>query len=107
MDKQALWYLFLLIVVEIFAWYFLKKQHVDNNESYTILFFFTFALIPWILIKMVKLEGIAVTNMYWNIATTILVILLGYFMFKEKINSLQYIELGLVVLSILLLSIGG
>ncbi len=107
MNKEAINYLVLLIVVEILAWYFLKKQHVENNETYTFLFFFTFALIPWILLKLVKLEGIAVTNMYWNIATTILVLFLGYFIFKEKLNNLQYIGIGLGFLSILLLSIGG
>ena len=99
MQQQAIVYLFLLIVVEILAWYFLKKQHIEKNENYAILFFFTFALIPWILLRLVKLEGIAITNIYWNIASTLLVLFLGYFVFKEELNNTQYIGIALGILS--------
>ena len=105
MKSQAIEYILFLIIVEILAWYFLKKQHVEQNDTYMFLFFFFFALIPWILIQLVKLEGIAITNVYWNIASTMLVILLGYFVFKEKINSVQYIGVGLGLLSIALLTL--
>jgi len=105
MKSQAIGYILLLIIVEILAWYFLKKQHIEENDTYMFLFFFFFALIPWILIQLVKLEGIAITNVYWNIASTMLVILLGYFVFKEKINSVQYIGVGLGILSIALLTL--
>ena len=105
MKNQAIGYILLLIIVEILAWYFLKKQHIEENDTYMFLFFFFFALIPWILIQLVKLEGIAITNVYWNIASTMLVILLGYFVFKEKINSVQYIGVGFGILSIALLTL--
>jgi multidrug transporter EmrE-like cation transporter len=105
MKSQAIGYILLLIIVEILAWYFLKKQHIEENDTYIFLFFLLFSLIPWILIQLVRLEGIAITNVYWNIASTMLVILLGYFVFKEKINSVQYIGVGLGILSITLLTI--
>ena len=105
MKSQAIGYILLLIIVEILAWYFLKKQHIEENDTYMFLFFFFFALIPLILIQLVKLEGIAITNVYWNIASTMLVILLGYFVFKEKINSVQYIGVGFGILSIALLTL--
>ena len=106
MQQEAIVYLFLLIIVEILAWYFLKKQHIEQNENYTLLFFFTFALIPWILIRLVKLEGIAITNTYWNIASTLLVLFLGYFIFKEELNNAQYIGIALGIVSIALITLG-
>ena len=105
MKSQAIGYILLLIIVEILAWYFLKKQHIEENDTYIFLFFLLFSLIPWILIELVRLEGIAITNVYWNIASTMLVILLGYFVFKEKINSVQYIGVGFGILSIALLTL--
>lgn len=103
--KELLILVSLIIIVEIASWYCLKKQYVDNNKVYLYLFFALYAMIPILLLQTVKYEGIGVTNMLWNIATTTLVLLMGYFIFKEHINHYQYLGVGLGILAIVLLTL--
>lgn len=106
-NKNLLYLIGLIVFVEVLSWYCLKKQYVDNNKIYLYLFFALYAIIPFLLIKTLKYEGIGVTNMLWNIASTILVLLIGYFVFKEHINHYQYFGIGLGILSILLLTLSN
>lgn len=105
--KQLKWLLLAIVIVEVLSWYCLKKQYISGNKIYLVPFFALYAIIPFLLIQTLKYEGIGVTNMLWNIASTILVLLMGYFIFKEHVNGYQYIGIGLGVLSIVLLSISN
>jgi len=99
-------YLLLIIsIIECSAWFFLKKNYLTNNKTYLLLYLMLYMIIPFFLIKTLKYEGIGITNMLWNIASTTLVLLIGYFIFKEHINHYQYIGIGLGILAIVLLSL--
>jgi multidrug transporter EmrE-like cation transporter len=104
MDKKAINLLLLLIVVEIIAWYFLKKYSVDKTNIYLTLYLLFFLTIPFILLKIVNTEGIAVTNSLWNVATTTLVLFLGMFIFDENINKRQLFGVTLGVVSIVFIT---
>jgi len=111
-DKNSckMWgWLLLLISVEVTTWFFLKKYYITENNKNLFLgiFLSIYILIPFILIKLVKYEGIGILNMVWNICSTTLVIILGYYIFNEKINNIQYFGIGLGMLSIVLLSLNN
>lgn len=97
-------YLLLIIsIIECTAWFFLKKNYLTNNKTYLLLYLMLYMIIPFFLIKTLKYEGIGVVNMLWNIISTIVVILIGYYVFSERINHLQYLGIGLGFLSIILI----
>lgn len=105
MDKKAINLLLLLITIEIIAWYFLKKYSVDpTSKTYLALYLLFFLTIPFVLIKIVQTEGIAITNTLWNVATTTLVLFLGMFIFNENINKKQLIGIILGIFSILFIT---
>ncbi len=103
--KELILLVSLIIIVEVASWYCLKKQYVDNKKIYLYLFFALYTIIPFLLIRTLKYEGIGVTNMLWNIASTTLVLLIGYFIFNEHINHYQYFGIGFGILAILLLTL--
>jgi multidrug transporter EmrE-like cation transporter len=103
--KELIILLIIIIMVEDLSWYFMKKQYVDNNKIYLYIFFALYACIPFLLLQTLKYEGIGVTNMLWNIASTAIVLLIGYFIFKESINHYQYLGIGFGILAIVLLSL--
>ena len=94
-----------IIIAELITWYSLKKQHLEKDKFYLYIYFSMFLVIPVLLLLAVKYEKIIITNMMWNIASTILVLLLGYFIFKEHITTYQYIGICLGLLSIVFLAI--
>jgi len=104
-SKEIIYLLILIVTVEVLSWYCLKKQYVSGDKKYLIMFFALYACIPFLLIQTLKYEGIGITNMLWNIASTTLVLLIGYFIFKEHINHYQYLGIGLGILAIVLLSL--
>lgn len=103
--KDFLIILTVIIIAEIITWYSLKKQHLEKDKFYLYIYFAMFLVIPVLLLLTVKYEKIIITNMMWNIASTMLVLILGYFMFKEDITTYQYIGISLGLLSIVFLAI--
>jgi len=94
-----------IIIAELITWYTLKKQHLEKDNFYLYIYFSVFLAIPVLLLLAVKYEQIIITNMMWNIASTILVLVLGYYIFKEHITTYQYIGICLGLLSIVFLAI--
>jgi len=59
-----------------------------------------------LLVKTLEYEGIGMVNFLWNIFSTILMFIIGIYIFKEKINYLQiigilvsFLGIGIVLLS--------
>ncbi len=84
-----------IVMAELITWYSLKKQHLEKDKFYLYIYFSVFLAIPVLLLLAVKYEQIIITNMMWNIASTILVLVLGYYIFKEHITTYQYIGICL------------
>ena len=102
--KELILLLFLIVLVEVASWFCLKKQYLDKNKFFLVLFFILYAILPFLLLRTLKYEGIGITNMLWNIASTTLVLIIGYFIFKEHVNHWQYLGIGLGLISIVLLT---
>jgi len=68
----------------------------------TVIFFgaagYTFA-------KSLKYEGAAITNILWIGLSTVLVGILGYFIFKEEISSIQLIGMAVIVIGLVLINL--
>ncbi len=62
-------------------------------------------VVPYVLLHLVEAVGMGFANFIWNICTTILAIIVGYYYFNEKIDKLHIISLFLGILSLILLAI--
>ena len=60
-------------------------------------------VIPYMIISSLNFSGIGTVNFLWNIITTVCMIIIGYYLFNEKVNHLHLISLLLGIASIILL----
>lgn len=64
-----------------------------------------YAIQPWIFLQSLKFESLIVMNLMWDLISDILVTLVGFFYFKERLGPYKSIGVALSILSILLMSI--
>jgi multidrug transporter EmrE-like cation transporter len=64
-------------------------------------------IIPYMIVKTLNYDGIGTVNLMWNIITTVAMIIIGYYLFNEKITNLHIISLMLGIASIVLLHMAG
>jgi multidrug transporter EmrE-like cation transporter len=60
-------------------------------------------VIPYMILYSLHFSGIGTVNFLWNIITTVSMIIIGYYLFNEKINHLHLISLLLGISSIVIL----
>jgi multidrug transporter EmrE-like cation transporter len=96
---------FILASSEIIAMTFLQKYVKENFEKKYLYFgvFIYGVIIPYMIIKTLNYDGIGTVNLMWNIITTVGMIVIGYYLFNEKISKLHIISLMLGIASIVLL----
>ena len=59
-----------------------------------------YAFQPFVFFKAMSHSNMLTTNLIWNLASNILVTLLGVFFFKEKIKGLKWLAIGLSLFSL-------
>lgn len=59
-----------------------------------------YAFQPFVFLKAMSHSNMLTTNLIWNLASNILVTLLGVFFFKEKIKGLKWLAIGLSLFSL-------
>jgi len=59
-----------------------------------------YAFEPYVFLKAMAHSNMLTTNLIWNLASNILVTLLGVFFFKEKIKGLKWLAIGLSLFSL-------
>ena len=64
-----------------------------------------YAIQPWIFLESLKFESLIVMNLMWDLISDILVTLVGFFYFKERLGPYKTIGVALSILSITLMSI--
>lgn len=103
MDNSDLFWLFSIIIAESFALYYVKKYSInDTNNVFIYVSIILYAYIPFALYKIThNCSGIAVTNIVWNIASTIYGLIIGMLLFDENITFEQKIGISLGFLSII------
>ena len=54
-----------------------------------------------------KINSMAILNIYWNLISSVVVALIGFFYYKEQVNSLKTIAILLAFVSISIFTIDG
>lgn len=97
-----------LVFCEFWALYFIQKAQKVNNSKLVIpsmlLYGFGVALL---LYKLMNFRSIAIINFLWNVCSTISGFFITLYIFKEKVNNLEWLGAALGVLSIGLIIYGG
>lgn len=111
MDKniwiKVLGIISLIVILDIIAWWLLKKYHLTKQNCYLYMAIVIYAMMPLLIIKVLKYEGIGSTNMIWNIFSTTIVLLMGYFLFNESLTHYQFLGVMFGILAIVLLCLGN
>jgi len=92
-----------LIILESISITLLKKSSVNNNKLY-IISLIIYILILYILFFLFKKNPISIIFTLWNMGTIIMISLIGWFYYKQKLNNYQLIGLLMALLSIPLLN---
>jgi multidrug transporter EmrE-like cation transporter len=59
-----------------------------------------YAFQPYVFLKAMAHSNMLTTNLIWNLASNIMVTLLGVFFFKEKVKGLKWLAIGLSLFSL-------
>lgn len=90
-----------LTLIEACAMSLLKKYSIEKNIYYFLPVFILYGIMaPLLIIKNLEYEGIATLNILWNIMSTLVVLLIGLIIFKEKVSHLHLTSLLFSVLAI-------
>jgi len=54
-----------------------------------------YALDPWIFLKSLSVEGMAIMNLVWNLVSNVFVTGVGIFLFKEQMTVLKWVGIVL------------
>lgn len=93
-----------LALSETIAMTSLTKYSKSYNPYYLIAGSVIYGIvIPYLLLSSLNLAGIGTVNLLWNIITTVSMIIIGYYIFNEKVNHLHIISLLLGVGSVIIL----
>jgi len=86
-------FLVLTILSETAAVIFMKLSAGFENKLYAVLAIITYALSFVFLTLTLKHLPAGITNGIWAAASTILVTILGYFILKEKLTTIQLVSI--------------
>jgi multidrug transporter EmrE-like cation transporter len=82
-----------------------KLWNINKNPIFLVTICLLFAGAGYMFAKSLKYEGIGITNAIWTSVSAILVVVTGYFLFKENITPIQIagilvISVGLVLINL-------
>ena len=66
-----------------------------------------YAMQPYLFIKGMNYEGMAVMNLVWNLSSNVIITLAGVFLFKESILGLRWVAILMSVFSLILFAWTG
>ena len=93
-------YLVFTILAETGAVICMKLSHGFNNKFYTVSAIALYGLSFLFLTLTLKYLPAGIANGIWAAASTILVAVLGIFIFNEKLTMVQTVSLGLIVIGL-------
>ncbi len=108
-DISLLKWLAVLVFFEFFALYFIQKSNESGeNKNYIILSCLLYGLpVALLLSKLVEFKNIGVVNFMWNVASTLSGFFIAMYLFNYKVNNLEWLGVGLGILSLGLIIMGG
>jgi len=106
MNIQDLFWLSLIIILEVTALYNVKYAATSTKSWWLSVAVVCYALIPVALFKIVQRgSGIAITNLVWNIASSLYGLGIGVILFREELTANQKIGVSLGLVSVWLMII--
>ena len=97
-------YLLFITIFSISSQYVFKKIHLiknkNNHNSLLVLGLALYTLTGVCIYNILKYGNIIILNIIWHIVYFIILFLMGYLLFNEKINSFQIIALILGLISV-------
>ena len=101
---------FMLILTVLFEAYALYSiQHFQKTKiyKYIIICCIIYGIfIPYFIYQLLESQGIGIVNFLWNIFSTISGLLIGVYLFKEKVQNIQWIGVLLGILAFFLIIFG-
>lgn len=107
MNRTIIFLLLLIILSEASAQFFLQKHANSPTQSQNLIFGMTlYALIGYLYFRLLSSgkQSLTLANTLWNVGSTILISLVGYFFFKQILNRTQLFGIVLVLVGTILLS---
>jgi len=107
-DNYFYLYLFLITLFSISSQYLFKKiQKKELSNNYLIFGLLMYSLLGFVIYKLLHYGNILILNIIWHLIYFILLFLMGYFIFQEKINFEKIIALILGFISLFIFMIYG
>lgn len=104
-SKKTYLLFLLLIFSEMVALYSIKKYKETHKNMYTFLAILGYMMVAITLIKIVeKNDTVSLTNVFWNVLSSVYGLFIGYMLFKEKITRNQFLGVMLAIISIVLIN---
>ena len=85
----------------------ISEKHLETTRllRYMIAPTLLYALQPWIFYNALNFEGLAITNLLWNVISDLLLSFIGIFYFKEQLGSYKKIGIAASVIAIIFMSL--
>ena len=97
-------YLSLMSIIDIFMESSVKIFNISNNIKYIIIACLLYAIQPLFFYKLLQYNNsIGISNISWNITSSLIIILFGIYKFNESYSKKQIIGIILGVISLGLL----
>ena len=104
LNKEIGILLLVVILAETAAQYFLEKMADKKSKLYLMIGLALYIVVGFTYYKMlVAGSKLAVANALWNAGTSVLVAVVGYLFFKQKLTKEQILGLGLVIAGVYLI----
>ena len=95
-------YISTIAIFDLIAVVMVKMWHLKGNLLYLIASMIAFAVTAVFAGLSLKYEGIAIVNVLWVSLSTILVTIVGYYIFKESISIQQFIGMAIILLGLII-----
>ena len=94
----------ILIIFESIGLYYITYYNKHRYILYYIIGCLIYGIIfPYLILRALKYKGIATVNFIGNILSTIIMILIGYYFFKEKMNYIKILGFIIGFISIMII----
>ncbi len=102
-------WLAVLVFFEFWALYFVQKSQKVEDKRYLIFTMLLYGIpVSLLLYKLLDFKtNIGIVNFLWNVCSTLSGIFIACYLFKEKVNHLEWMGVALGFLSIGLIIMGG
>ena len=107
LNLNTLGYGALLTVLDVLAFPIVKGVSTGLNSFWMIVPIFLYSLNPIILLRSLQTEGLVIVNFVWNMLSSITILLVGKYIFKEVISPTKMLGVVFSLTSIFLMTFNG